>query len=131
MKVIFVGLHNKPGMKPLDSRTKSGKLVDRTIRFCPIGPEYVKSNLFDWEFIPDKSEWDRWNNDWFNRIDPGKDDIIILLGALTQRAFHAQGNYQMIKKIRIGHPASMWSLESQRNFVATINGKVREIINCR
>lgn len=30
-RIIFVGIHNKPGMEPLDSRTKSGKIIDEVI----------------------------------------------------------------------------------------------------
>jgi hypothetical protein len=39
MRIIFVGLHNKEHMKPLDSKTKSGKLIDRIIKRLPIGHE--------------------------------------------------------------------------------------------
>jgi hypothetical protein len=45
-RIIFVGIHNKPGMKPLDSRTKSGKIIDEVIRGLE-GRECVKTNLFD------------------------------------------------------------------------------------
>jgi hypothetical protein len=45
MRVIFVGMHNKPGMEPLDSRTKSGKLIDRIINELPI--DCIKTNLYD------------------------------------------------------------------------------------
>ena len=31
----FVGMHNKPGMKPLDSKTMSGKMIDAVIKELP------------------------------------------------------------------------------------------------
>ena len=50
--VIFVGVHNKKGMKPLDSSTLSGKRVDMII--AKIGNiigynqmNFEKTNLFD------------------------------------------------------------------------------------
>ena len=48
--IYFVGIHNKEGMLPLDSRTVSGKIIDRVI--MELGVECKKLNLFPTECMP-------------------------------------------------------------------------------
>ena len=52
MKIIFVGIHNKKGFEPLDSRTKTGNIIDRIIERCDKGFEFEKTNLFDRDEMP-------------------------------------------------------------------------------
>lgn len=55
MKVVFIGTHFKEGMQALDSRTRSGKLIDRIIELLP-GCECYKSNLCPQSRKPTRSE---------------------------------------------------------------------------
>ena len=53
--VLFVGMHNKVGMKPLDSKTMSGKMIDAVIKELPF--KCIKTNLCEVEYFPkDKKE---------------------------------------------------------------------------
>lgn len=56
-RVVFVGIHNKPGFTPLDSRTRSGKIIDRVtdnvLAFCE------KTNLFPINYLPHGEERER------------------------------------------------------------------------
>lgn len=102
-RIIFVGVHNKPGMEPLDSRTKSGKIIDEVIAGLP-GRECVKSNLFNAEAVP-KHRYDRivGASFWNTRIEPTPNDIIILLGDTVQAWFNTG---QRLKVVCVPHPAS-------------------------
>jgi hypothetical protein len=103
-RIIFVGVHNLPGKTPLDSTTKSGKIIDAVIAGLP-GRECVKTNLFDCDKVPEaylvRCELIL---DWIQRVKLGKDDIVILLGG------------QVIKHFPKGLPSRnlCWSHPAQR-----------------
>jgi len=104
MKIIFVGLHNKPMMKPLDSKTKTGKLIDRIIEKCnSLDTPTRKTNLFDIEFVPHGSGYmEELALNWWQRVDPHKRDVIVLLGAMVHNEFIKNGHDKIIK---VAHPA--------------------------
>lgn len=53
MKIIFVGIHNKPGLPPLCSSTKTGKIIDRIIdKLPPDCMVFEKRNLFPVDYLP-------------------------------------------------------------------------------
>jgi len=86
-RIIFVGMYNKQGKQPLDSSTKTGKVIDRIIE--QLKPyECIKSNLFDKEYFPN-NEVEIWNSEarWYNKFKPINKDLIILLGKWTQDNF--------------------------------------------
>ncbi len=115
MRVIFVGLHNKPNMKPLDSKTKSGKLVDRIIE--PLrhrGIRVLKTNLYNTDTLPMDSQKDKLRFDWIERVELFKDDIIILMGAMVHNDFP---KIPMITTIKIAHPASKRSHVDMNEYV--------------
>ena len=56
MKICFVGIHNRPGKTPLDSSTRTGKVIDRIIQACGDGFEFEKRNFFDMDRMPTNSE---------------------------------------------------------------------------
>jgi hypothetical protein len=72
MKVIFVGVHNKPHLKPLDSSTRSGKTIDGIIEQLP-GIKCVKTNLFDVDYMPPVDEAIKLRDEFFNRIEIKKE----------------------------------------------------------
>ncbi len=121
MKVIFVGVHNKPNTNPLCIFTKTGKLLQKVIDKCP-KIEFVKSNLFDIDHFPTPDDdMGMLARDWWWRISLEPSDIIILLGAMTQKYFQRRKGW---KTLRFGHPASVWSKEKQVDYV---NKMVNEI----
>lgn len=99
--VFFVGMHNKPGMKPLDSKTMSGKMVDSIIKELPY--RCIKTNLFEGEYLPkDFLEINKAGIDWHEKYNPHEYDIIVLLGKWVQENFW----WDRFKIVKIPHPAS-------------------------
>jgi hypothetical protein len=102
MKIIFVGMFNKPGKLPLDSSTKSGRAIDDIAK--QLQAECVKTNLFDTEYYPkdDNENFGR-ATIWWQRVRVDEKDIIVLLGNLVQKDFV---NCPLHKKIiGLDHPA--------------------------
>lgn len=104
MKIFFVGIHNKPGMEPLDIRTKTGRIVDMMIDdYDPI--ECVKTNLCDMDYLPaDRTIIMAQSIIWCEKYKPEADDRIILLGKWVQKNFL----YSASHMIRVNHPASIY-----------------------
>lgn len=114
-RVIFVGLHNKPGMKPLDSRTKSGKLIDRIIdQIRHNGMVVLKTNLYDVDYLPEGKEKGELAFGWIERVELFKDDVIVLLGAMVHYDFP---NLTLNNIIKVAHPASKRSHEKMNEYV--------------
>ena|ERR1035437_9456248 len=113
MKIIFVGMHNKPMKMPLCSSTKSGKLVDRIIEALkPI--ECLKTNLYDVDYFPKREEKFDLARNWHTRIDPESVDVIVLLGAEVHE--HYVKNL-FDKVVKIAHPSSKRSHEAMNKYV--------------
>lgn len=123
MRIIFVGLHNKPHMAPLDSGTKTGKLVDRIIKELPKGTEVVKTNILDVEELVPSNQFYKYVNEWYWTNLPVHDDIIVLLGALTQD-IHGILQRPSGKIIRVAHPASKRSHVSMDEYVKNVSEKI-------
>jgi len=103
MRVIFVGIHNKPGMNPLDSKTKTGKLIDRIIERLSENTEALKTNLCDCvHFVTDLPELYKQCVGWHVRIRPEDSDVIVLLGAWVHKNFWYDG----LNVVKLAHPAS-------------------------
>ena len=122
MKVIFVGMHNKPEMKPLDSKTKTGKVVDRIIAGLN-GFECQKSNLFEMDYHPEEKK-EIWaaNLHWNEKYQPSSDDIIVLLGSWVHKEFLLT-NANIIK---VGHPAGFFyrSNKNTDEYVISVISKI-------
>jgi hypothetical protein len=99
--VFFVGMHNKPGLRPLDSSTKTGKVVDRIIDGLIV--DYKKTNLCDSDYKPNESNIKHFVYLWPITHAPGEQDVIVLLGDWVARHFNHQG-YKILK---LRHPASI------------------------
>lgn len=101
-KVIFVGIHNKPGMEPLDSRTKTGMVIDMVIEKLPNSFECVKTNLFYTEYYPKADERERRVGEWRMRLNLSLygDCLVVLLGKRVQKDFTFKLN-----TIAVDHPA--------------------------
>ena len=117
MKIIFVGIHNKKGLMPLCSSTKSGKLIDRIIKvFRQAGIQTMKTNLYDACTMPFDIDKRQHTIEWYCRADPQYDDVIILLGKEVQENFNNIAGFQ--KTINLQHPASIWSNKNQSKYVS-------------
>ena len=111
MRIIFVGIYNKPNTKPLCKSTKTGKLLNRITEQIKCDT-ILKTNLYNVEYCP--KEWREKQSlaiDWHKRVEPQSDDIIILLGAETHKWFLNTG----FTIIKLAHPASKYSHESINN----------------
>jgi hypothetical protein len=118
MRIIFVGIHNKPNTKPLDSSTRSGKLIDKIIINLK-EHDCLKTNLFDLEFIPRENIKDN-QQLWINTHNPSKNDTIILLGSNVHKLFPQVQS----KVIKAKHPSAIWSKKAQEDYVTTILTKI-------
>lgn len=124
MKVIFVGMHNKPGMKPLDSKTKTGKIVDEIIPF--IKCSCIKSNLCDVDYMPTSNEdIHMFNMDWYLRVDPDVNDIIVLLGRCVQENFIRHST----NIVELSHPASFIATNNRGAYINRAISAINEKIN--
>jgi hypothetical protein len=86
-KVFFVGLHNKPGMQPLDSATKTGQLIDAIIQFTQLPAElFVKTNLYKDDVPPDDEKVEH-AKAWYNIHQPADGSVIVLLGKEVRQNF--------------------------------------------
>jgi len=120
MRIIFIGIHNKPGLKPLCSSTKSGKLIDRIIKILPYN-NILKTNLYDVDYLPkSKVEKEKLAYEYFCLIKPGLCDIVILLG--NEVRTNIALNFS--KRIEIKHPASIFSKENQDKYVSKAVAKI-------
>jgi len=106
MKIIFVGIHNKPHLTALHSSTKTGKIIDDIIKELPRNIEILKTNLFDIDYLPiSQLEIDTLHTEWYWQHLPIEDDIIILLGNNVKRNFR----HDLNNIIKVAHPASKYS----------------------
>jgi hypothetical protein len=110
--VLFVGMHNKPGMEPLDSKTMSGKMIDAVIKGLPF--KCTKTNLFEGEYLPkDFLTINQAGIDWHNKYEPQKSDIVVLLGKWVQTNFW----HDSFKIINLPHPASCMGNVNKKKYI--------------
>lgn len=120
MKVIFVGMHNKTGMQPLDSRTMSGKKIDAIISL--LLPPCIKSNLCECEYLPDNiREIAGWNNAWLEKYKPDDSDIVVLLGRWVHDNFKCKGDFTIVK---LPHPASIMGNVNKEKYIQNAINKI-------
>lgn len=118
-KVYFVGMHNKPGMKPLDSLTMSGKMIDAVIK--ELSAECIKTNLCEVEYFPkDKKEIWAGNLTWSSKYEPTVDSIIVLLGQWVHKNFILTN----AKTIKLPHPASCMGNVNKENYIKNAVDKI-------
>ena len=113
-------MHNKENMKPLDSRTKSGKIIDSII--ARLDCDCIKSNLSDTDYLPTDYELHFERKRWADKYNPDDDTIIVLLGRWVHENFCMK--YKNI--ISCAHPASLFGYVNTNIYV---NRAVQEINN--
>lgn len=121
-RIFFVGMHNKTGMKPLDSQTRSGKTVDDIIRRTML--ECIKTNLSELDYLPlDKVILDAQVSLWHEKYQPKQDDVIVLLGRWVHQKFDRRNLKNIIK---LPHPAAFNVFPNRIDYV---NNAMKEILN--
>lgn len=130
MKIYFVGIHNKPDMEPLDSISKTGRLVDRCIAALQIElnlfeADFCKTNLFNANEMPVLKQAGSDAKLWAERVGWKEGDIVISLGAIVHTFFRRSG----IKFIAVGHPSGVWSNKAKEDYIVNVLIKVNEQIN--
>lgn len=124
MKIFFVGVHNKPRMMPLDSKTISGKMIDQIIQ--KISAECIKTNLFEDEYLPKRKEiiWAT-NFVWNDKYKPTPDSIIILLGKWVSENFL----FKTSNTIQLPHPASCMGYREKKSYLEIAVEKITTVQN--
>ncbi len=123
MRIIIVGVHNKVGLKPLCSTTKSGKLIDRIAN--RLTKPIEKTNLFNIDYMPIKSEKQKLIDEWFWVNLPAPEDVVVLLGGAVHKDFNCEIN----NLIKIQHPAAQWSHKSMDDYVSSAVEKIKKYCN--
>ena len=122
MKIFFVGIHNKPGMKPLDSKTQTGKCIDAIIEMLSYG-NCIKTNLFEGEYMPiDVDVVAACTGDWVQKYEPTKDDIAVLLGRWVKDNFH----WGFMHVIPVTHPAGIYGPVNKAAYISDVARKIME-----
>ena len=130
-RVIFVGMHNKPGAEePLAPYTKTGKLLTRVVeRIKKDYPnvKFLRTNLYDVDYYPDEHEKANLAEEWHERIEVvPEDDIIVLLGADVHKNFRSR--FGSLNLFYYPHPASMRSHEQMDKFVRDLSLSIDAMI---
>lgn len=117
--VYFVGMHNKPECKPLDSKTVSGKMIDKII--AQLNYPCIKTNMCDLEYQPKDNEriFIEVQN-WYEKYTPKDNDIVVLLGKWVQKHFFIVN----LTRIDINHPASIYKKEDKELYIKTAVNKI-------
>lgn len=112
-KIIFVGVHNKPGKAPLCNTTRTGKAIQAiedlvTIHTLEPRPVFLRTNLHDCNYVQDITPGTAVNL-WVTRVKPDPSDLVVCLGELVAYPFRitAYPNY-----IHIKHPGSFFRGET-------------------
>jgi hypothetical protein len=111
--IYFVGIHNKPGMAALDSRTYTGKIIDQII--SKVGPA-VKTNFVDMDTLPKSTIQHAvvWNRIY--RPAPG--DTVVLLGRFVQKRFIRHSG---VRYIEVDHPSAFRVRADVAGYVARVS----------
>lgn len=121
MRVIFVGIHQKPYKQPLDSSTKTGKIIDEVIGKLKTNVVVRKTNLYDQDHMPDTIyEKIHLAKEWHDKNQVELFDVVVLLGKEVQENYLQYGEYT----ICVNHPASIYTGKNKyiQNLAESING---------
>lgn len=117
-RIYFVGMHNKAGMKPLDSRTKTGGIIDGITD--KLGFPCVKTNLCNVEYKPESEEMQKHVDLWHETHKPRGTDFVVLLGAWVKEEFDNRG----IPVITLPHPASTFGGKKKSEYIDDAVAKI-------
>lgn len=122
MKIIFTGIHNKPGMLPLDGRTHTGQIVDKIIAAIAHNATWahvfnvalIKSNVYDAEIIVSEDATTTLTN-WKQRTRYRPGDVVIALGFRVQKFF---SQFEEISPVvKLVHPGAIFGNENRKKYI--------------
>lgn len=127
-KVFFIGVHNKPGLTPLCSSTRSGKVIDQII-------EKVNAKCYKTNFINNTSRPNKmtslqmvnfgWN--WLFRTKYKPGDTVVFLGKWVQEYFpHWLLNDSEI--VKVNHPSYPKSKEAIADYIQDTADQINKIV---
>lgn len=128
MRILFVGIHNKPTKRPLCSSTRSGKRIDKIASAFP-DIDCVKMNLFNLTYMPKGNEWNIQRTKFFKRAELDHDDILVGLGHEVNRAL--QGDERVIcKMVSIVHPSLLYQQVSETDYISHAINQIKKQLIC-
>lgn len=123
MKVVFIGVHNKPRKPPLCSTTLSGSTIDAVI--AQLNAECVKVNLYSTEYIPKGSEQIMLIIEFLRTAPIEKEDIAVLLGYIVQYTLAPR---LQCKLIRAAHPSLQYSKVSRPEYIQKLTTTIQSFL---
>lgn len=125
-RIFFIGMHNKPGMGALDSKTMTGKIVDEIISRLP-DRECIKTNLCDTEYLPTEfREIMAASLIWDKQYKPTDEDLLVLLGKWVDKNI-AFGDYLPV--VRLTHPAARIVTSNRQKYIDESVQKIKSATN--
>jgi hypothetical protein len=118
-KCFFVGMHNKPGMVPLDSKTRTGRVIDQIIEQLPF--TCVKTNLCEVPYMPETETIDTYAEAWHQKYAPGENDIVVTLGSWVKTRFKKRNH----RLIFLGHPAGVFGPKTRLDYIVKSIAKIK------
>lgn len=122
MKIIFFGVHNKPGILPLSPATKSGTLISRIVKRVPPLIPILLTNLYNTDCMPAPALKKYHAADSVTAVNIELLDIVVLLGHEVHVNFPLAVSDRIIM---LPHPSCVWSNSAKREYVK----KALEAIN--
>lgn len=131
-RIIFVGVHNKPGKMPLDSSTLSGRRVDKIIErikneLQDYNIEFIKSNLFEVDYQPKGIEAKVCIVKWMAKYEPFDNPIVVLLGNQVQCSFPKLSDVK--RKVRLAHPSLQYSKIKEPEYIANACNEIISMLS--
>ena len=117
---MFVGIHNKPGYEALDSRTKSGKVIDKII--ARVSAECEKKNLYPVDYMPTGKEKEQLIGDF-----EFEDDALYI--GLGDHVCKAIGFLVQPNLISIYHPGYVMRRGIVDEYVSGISEKINSLLS--
>lgn len=119
--VLFVGMHNKPNMEPLDSNTWSGKIIDKIV--AGLKNECIKTNLCDVDYLPiDKKEIEQHNYKWYFKYH-NTNSIVVLFGNWVAKHFYRDDKNVIV----LNHPSSFICRKNVDQYVKNAIAKIKSV----
>lgn len=127
-KVFFIGVHNKPGLTPLCSSTRSGKVIDRIIE--KVNAKCYKTNFIDDTSRPPKLsplEMVKFGLDWIFRTQYKGGDAVVFLGKWVQEYFP---HWLLMGSniVEVNHPAYPKSKEAIEDYIQDTADQINKIV---
>ena len=117
-RVIFVGIHNKPGLPPLCSSTRTGKVIDQIA--MNVSPECQRANLFPVNYLPhDLEERER----FIDQFEIDENAVYVGLGKIVCDALHRMD----VPLLAVHHPGHILRIGKVQEYVTHVVDRIHEM----